>query len=84
VVVNTIVAVIKEALQRGESVQIVGFGRFRVRQKTARMGRHLRTGAPILIRARKVVSFSASPSLRRVINRGAPDATRHPGERTSG
>jgi nucleoid DNA-binding protein len=68
-VVDTLLAVIKEALQRGESVQIVGFGRFTVRRKRARMGRHVRTGEAILIRARIVVSFRASTSLRRLINR---------------
>jgi nucleoid DNA-binding protein len=83
-VVNAIIAGIMAALHRGESVQIVGFGRFRVRQKRARMGRHLRTGAPILIPARKVVSFRASPALRRVVNRRAPDATPPPGEQPSG
>jgi nucleoid DNA-binding protein len=69
VVVDTMLAVIKEALQRGESVQIVGFGRFTVRRKRARMGRHVRTGEAILIRARSMVSFRASTSLRRLINR---------------
>jgi integration host factor subunit alpha len=70
-VVEAAVAAIKDALQRRESVQIVGFGRFTVRRKTARMGRNVRTGEAIIISPRTVVSFKASTSLRRLINRGS-------------
>lgn len=71
VLVQTVIAVVEEALQRGEPVQIVGFGRFTVRWKPARMGRHMRTGEAIIIRPRNVVSFRASASLRRLMNRGS-------------
>jgi nucleoid DNA-binding protein len=38
--VEAVVAVITAALQQGESVRIVGFGHFQVRQQPARLGRH--------------------------------------------
>ena len=64
-------AVIKEALQRGEQVQIVGFGRFAVRQKQARVGRNPRTGRAIPITPRKVMTFKPSKILRDFISSGA-------------
>jgi integration host factor subunit alpha len=70
VVVESIVAVLEEALQRGEAAHIVDFGRFTVRQKQARVGRHLRTGEPITIRPWKVVTFKSSGILRALVNRG--------------
>jgi integration host factor subunit alpha len=70
-VVEAVMAAIKDALQRSESVQIVGFGRFLVRRETARVGHNVRTGEAIIISPRTVVSFKASTSLRRLINRGS-------------
>jgi integration host factor subunit alpha len=70
IVVESIIAVLEEALQRGEMVQIVGFGRFTVRQKQARMGRNLRTREPITIQPRKVATFKPSSILRDLVNRG--------------
>jgi len=60
VAVETTLGVIKEALQRGEQVRIVGFGRFAVRQKQARVGRNPRTGRVIPIAPRKVLTFKPS------------------------
>jgi integration host factor subunit alpha len=60
VAVETVLGVIKEALQRGEQVRIVGFGRFAVRQKQARVGRNPRTGRVIPIAPRKVLTFKPS------------------------
>jgi integration host factor subunit alpha len=71
-VVEATLAVIKEALQNGEPAKIVAFGRFTVRQKSARRGRNPKTGHPIIITPRKVLSFKASQSLRDVVNTGEP------------
>ena len=58
----------KEELCRGDSIKISGFGKFRVRQKKARMGRNPQTGQAMEISARKVLTFTPSRILRDGIN----------------
>lgn len=55
---------IKDALQNGERVQVVGFGNFSVKSKPARKGRNPRTGAEIEVPAKKVPVFKASGALK--------------------
>jgi len=57
-------------LQRGERVQIVGFGSFMVRQKKERVGRNPKTGEEIVIAPRKVLTFKPSKILRDLVNNG--------------
>jgi integration host factor subunit alpha len=59
---------IKEELCKGDSIKISGFGKFRVRQKKARMGRNPQTGQAMEISARKVLTFTPSRILRDGIN----------------
>lgn len=60
--------IVSSALAKGESVKISGFGNFEVHTKTARPGRNPQTGEPVIIAARKVVTFRASGLLRRQTN----------------
>ena len=55
---------IKKSLKKGEPVQFVGFGTFKVTERKARDGRNPRTGETMKIAARKVPSFSAGASLK--------------------
>ena len=70
--VDATLTVLKEALQRGEKVQIVGFGAFVVRQKHVRMGRNPKTGEEITIPPRKVLTFRPSKILRDIVNNCQP------------
>ena len=56
-------------LAQGKSVKISGFGNFEVHNKSARPGRNPLTGEPVVIAARKVVTFRASGSLRQQITK---------------
>ncbi len=58
----------KDTLARGEPVKISGFGKFVVREKSARQGRNPRTGREILIAARRVVIFRPSSTLKDRVN----------------
>ena len=49
---------------RGKDVKISGFGNFQNRIKKARPGRNPRTGEPVLIQARRSVTFQGSPKLK--------------------
>jgi integration host factor subunit alpha len=55
---------ITESLVNGTDVKISGFGNFQIRTKAARPGRNPRTGEPVAIQARRVVTFHASPKLK--------------------
>jgi integration host factor subunit alpha len=55
---------ITEALERGETVKLSGFGVFQVRSKRARMGRNPKTGEPAAIEPRRVISFRASQVMK--------------------
>jgi integration host factor subunit alpha len=69
-VVEAALDVLKEALQKGERVQIVGFGSFIVRPKKERVGRNPKTGEEIIIAPRKVLTFKPSKILRDLVNNG--------------
>mgnify|MGYP003408617309 FL=1 len=55
---------IRQALERGESVKLSGFGNFQLRDKPQRPGRNPKTGEEIAITARRVVTFHASQKLK--------------------
>jgi integration host factor subunit alpha len=55
---------IADSLVDGTDVKISGFGNFHIRTKAARPGRNPRTGEPVAIEARRVVTFHASPKLK--------------------
>ncbi len=54
---------IKSELARGENVRIAGFASFYLKEKKARNARNPKTGEPILIRSRRVLSFKPSKQL---------------------
>jgi len=65
---------IVEAMERGETVKLSGFGVFQIREKSARMGRNPKTGEPAAIHPRRVISFRASQIMKaRVHDAVAPD-----------
>lgn len=63
--------IIKTNLIAGEDVMISNFGKWAVRSKLARRGRNPQTGESIVLDARRVVTWSYSPVLKRAVNRDA-------------
>lgn len=59
---------ITNALQQSESVALVGFGTFSVRERAARTGRNPQTGETIEIGAARVPSFKAGKALKDALN----------------
>ena len=59
---------IKDNLQRGEDVLISGFGKFCVKEKNERRGRNPATGSDMVLDKRRVVTFRCSHLLREKIN----------------
>ena len=58
----------KGSLLDANSIKLVHFGTFSVREKHPRRGRNPRTGETITIKPRKMVAFRPSKSLREQIN----------------
>ena len=67
-IVESFFDIIKSELEKGNDVLISGFGKWTVNSKKARRGRNPQTGKDLTIRARKVVTFKASPVLRDILN----------------
>ena len=70
--VERVLDLIVETLERGETVKLSGFGVFQVRAKNARMGRNPKTGEPAAIVPRRVISFRASQIMKAKVD--GPDA----------
>ena len=66
--VETLLELIKKTLASGEDVLVSGFGKFCVKQKRERRGRNPATGGDMMLKARKVVTFTCSGILRDKIN----------------
>ncbi len=67
-VVSAFVEQITNALSRGETVSLLGFGSFNVSERAARTGRNPQTGAEIQIAASKAVTFKAGKALKDAVN----------------
>jgi integration host factor subunit alpha len=66
--VDTVFELMKQTLESGEDVLISGFGKFSVREKQERKGRNPQTGEPLMLSARKVVTFKCAGVLKDKIN----------------
>lgn len=67
-VVDAFTQSVTSALQNGDSVSLVGFGTFEVKQRAAREGRNPKTGAPLQIPASKLPSFKPGKTLKDAVN----------------
>lgn len=59
---------IAEALKRGESVSIIGFGTFSVKHRAARVGRNPQNGQAMDIQASRNPSFKPGKNLQEAVN----------------
>ena len=60
---------IKDALKKGDKVQLIGFGTFSVAKRPARQGINPATKAKIKIAAKKVAKFKPGAELAKVVNK---------------
>jgi DNA-binding protein HU-beta len=66
-VIDTVLALISEALIKGEKVRLVGFGNFLVRTRKGRIGRNPQTGEKITIGQSKSPAFVPGINLKKAI-----------------
>lgn len=67
-VVSSLIEHVTNALSRGESVTLPGFGSFKISERAAREGRNPRTGETIKIAASRNVVFKAGIQLKAAVN----------------
>ena len=63
------ISVVTEALQKGEKVQLVGFGSYEVKSRAARKGRNPQTKKELIIPASKAPVFKAGKALKDLVNK---------------
>lgn len=67
-VLNALLDEITGALNRKDSVTLVGFGTFLQRHRGARTGKKPQTGQPVKIKASNTVAFKPGKALRDAVN----------------
>ena len=67
-VLNTTLDVIRYELIAEREVNLIGFGKFSVRDRAAREGRNPRTGEPIQLPASKLPVFTAGRAFKAAVN----------------
>src|SRR4029077_13392769 len=77
-IVETIFDSIIEAIQKGEKIEIRGFGSFRTRQRKGRVGRNPKTGEKVEGPAKRIPFFKPSKELKDLVNTGGGHAAAPP------
>lgn len=67
--VDTLLEVVKKAVSKADTVQLIGFGSFSSGKRAARVGRNPKTGEEIKIPAAKTVKFTAGKAFKDAVNK---------------
>ena len=73
-ILDAVSETVADALQRGEKVDLRGFGTFKIRETKARQARNPRTGEAVSVPAKKVGVFKPSKELSDLLNKEAAPA----------
>jgi integration host factor subunit beta len=66
IVFDTIIS----TLNKGEKIELRGFGSFRLRERDSRKGRNPKTGEAVEIPAKRVAYFKPGKELKELVNKG--------------
>jgi integration host factor subunit beta len=67
-IISTIFDGMKDALARGEKIEIRGFGNFRLKQRNAKTARNPRTGEKVQVPAKRVLHFKIGKPFHNALN----------------
>ena len=67
--VDTVIEGLRNALARGQRIELRGFGVFQVKQRKKGIGRNPKTGARVDVPPKRIPFFKASKELRELIER---------------
>ncbi len=65
--VNAVIDGVKAGVKKTKTVQLIGFGTFKVATRKARTGVNPKTGEKIKIKASKTVKFQAGKALKEIL-----------------
>lgn len=65
--VKAVLDIIQEEVGKGNTVNFIGFGKFEVRERSARKGRNPQTGKEIKIKASKAPAFKAGAKFKEAV-----------------
>jgi integration host factor subunit beta len=82
-VVNCVFEAMTRALEKGEGIEIRGFGSFTVRSYKPYNGRNPRTGKSVPVPEKRLPFFKVGKELKELVNRGGTPAVA-PGDRADG
>jgi integration host factor subunit alpha len=71
-ILEKLLDIMKARLVARENVMMSGFGKWSVKSKHARRGRNPKTGEPMVLDARRVVTWKYSPRFKNAMNGGKP------------
>ena len=66
--IEAFTSTVQDALKKGDSIGLIGFGTFEVRTRAARDGRNPQTGAKIKIPEKKVPAFKVGKKLKDAVS----------------
>ncbi|HWR89698.1 MAG TPA: HU family DNA-binding protein [Dissulfurispiraceae bacterium] len=70
-IIDTIFDGMKDALARGEKIEIRGFGNFRLKQRNAKIARNPKTGEKVQVPPKKVLHFKIGKPFHDALNKSA-------------
>lgn len=69
IIINTIFENMKEAISKGEKIEVRGFGNFRLKERKARIARNPKTGEKVGISSRKAIHFKIGKAFHNALNK---------------
>jgi DNA-binding protein HU-beta len=66
---DSFLSVAQSALEKGDIIQLIGFGSFAVKKTKETKGRNPQTGKEITIPARNKIKFTAGKQLKEAVNK---------------
>jgi integration host factor subunit beta len=69
-ITNTVIETMTEALAKGESIEIRGFGSFVIKKYDSYEGRNPKTGKKIKVQPKRLPFFKVGKELRERVNNG--------------
>lgn len=77
-VINAMFEAMAAVLERGERIEVRGFGSFGVKNRGARQGRNPKTGGLVEVEAKRIPFFRAGKELRVEVNAAAESGSKRP------
>jgi integration host factor subunit beta len=68
-IINAVFDGMKDALGRGEKIEIRGFGNFRLKNRNAKTARNPRTGEKVQVPAKRVLHFKVGKPFHDALNK---------------